>query len=201
MFPHSPLTPLQIIQRHSESESEANTTNPDKVLRKYYTANYPNQVGYVLLGFIVFLGLVRLCFFLGHYLGRGGPLVTKAKANYEPIAEDLSQGTRSGPLGGGHGLRWRRIHLAVLNGYRAVAFRTVVRFPMLRGGGGGHAGAGEGGGYEMNVAEVVLTVVYLFILFRWSFAHSGYNIFWTGFLSCRKGYADDFSVVSLSLLL
>lgn len=184
MFPHSPLTPPQIIHRHSESESEsgANTTaNPDKVLRKYYTANYPNQVGYILLAFIVFLGLVRLGTFLGNYLGRGGLSITNAKENenYEPIAADVPQRTRTGPPLRGSGLRWRRIHLAVLNAYRAIAFRTVVRFPMLRGSGASGAG---GGGYEMNVAEVVLTVAYLFILFRWSFAHSGYNIFWTRFL-------------------
>lgn len=103
----------------------------------------------------------------GGYLSRAGPSrASGARTEYEPITGEGDAGALGRARGGG-GWRWGRGHLAVVNAYRAVAFRTVVRIPVMR-------GAGGGGGYEMNVAEAVLTAVYLFVVFRWSFAHSAY---------------------------
>lgn len=136
------------------------TTDNDKVLRKYYTATYPNQVGYILLSFILLLGIVRLLAFVYRLCSR------RKGSGYQPLVEDPSSGTRHRDGPGTMAISLRRLPLALINAYRTFAFRTpAIHAPVL----GGHSE------WRMNVAEVGLTVVYLGVVGGWAFARSEYS--------------------------
>lgn len=55
----------------------------------------------------------------------------------------------------------RRLPLAITNAYRVLAFRTTFTI----------------GPFSLNLAEVVLTIVYIVALFVWSFINSTYYCF------------------------
>ncbi len=98
----------------------------DGLLREQYADTYPHDIWFFLASLIA---LISLCQFISFLLGR----VTKSS-------------------GGGV----KRIPVAAVNAYRALAFRTTVGV----------------GSYSLNVAEVVCAMMYIAVLFAWELVHS-----------------------------
>lgn len=116
------------------------TTAADKVLRKKLAKLYPYDVWYFIAAFIfLILGVIRVVSETYSYLHRRGHFTNDPEA----LASSRSTGAIS----------LRRLHLAIANAYRIVAFRSIVPI---------------GGGHSLNVAELVLTGTYIIIMFTWT---------------------------------
>lgn len=127
----------------ASSSSSTYSTSTSKSAKAAYHAHdktYPYEVWYIVAGFIFICGVVRIITTIHACLHRRG---------YFHVSEDSVEEPRRT-----RAISLRRLHLAAVNAYRIVAFRCIV--PL-------------GAGYTLNVAEVVLTAVYTFIMMFFTF--------------------------------
>lgn len=111
----------------------------DKALRKKLAKVYPYEVWYFVAAFIFLLGLIRVVSETYSYLRRRGHFTNDSEALESPRSTGA--------------IALRRLHLAAVNAYRVIAFRSIVPI---------------GGGHSLNVAELVLTGTYIIIMFTWT---------------------------------
>ena len=116
--------------------------SPDRPIRISREELYPKEVWFFLASFIFLVALLQFVSFL----------YTKTRRIAKPRSSDSE--SRSVPIGRGISLRW--IPLAASNAYRAIAFRSTISI----------------GQCTLNVAEVVLTAMYIIALFTWEFINS-----------------------------
>ena len=116
----------------------------EKQRQEYYASQYPIQVWYLVVSFLF---LVAACQYGSWLLG----LYTKRR-----VLEDnrtKRDAEIDGPTSTGRS-SYRRIPEAIAGVYRVVAFRWTITF---------------GGAYTLNLAEVLVTCVYIIALFTWNF--------------------------------
>lgn len=106
--------------------------------------SYDYELWWVVAGFLFVCGVVRVMTLTNAWLHRRGYL-----SNDPEVAEEKGEGNARP-----RSISLRRLHLAALNFYRIVAFRFVIDF---------------GAGYTLNLAEVVLTIVYMFLALFFTF--------------------------------
>ncbi|PFH49410.1 hypothetical protein AMATHDRAFT_147750 [Amanita thiersii Skay4041] len=108
------------------------TPDPDRQIRVTRSFEYPKQVWYLLVCFIALLALV-------HWSQRAWALTRKDSRVAQPVQRPSSS--------------FRRLPLAVIDTFRAIAFRWTI--PV-------------GPSYSINLVEVFLTAGYIASLFAWS---------------------------------
>lgn len=125
----------------------ASSYNPDKPFSKKRNEEYPWQLWWCLAVFFFLVSSLQLASYVCNKIAVGRP---KMRGTDDGEASRQPGRPRS---------VWslRRIPAAIVNGYRVIAFRWTVDF---------------GCGYVLNVAEVVLTILYIVALFTWSFINS-----------------------------
>ncbi len=123
--------------------------NPDKPFSKKRNEEYPWQLWWCLAVFFFIVSSLQLASYLCNKIA-----VRRPKTRSTDNGEGPGQPTRPRSV-------WslRRIPVAIVNSYRVMAFRWTVDF---------------GRGYVLNVAEVVLTILYIVALLTWSFINSTY---------------------------
>lgn len=107
--------------------------SPDGMLSNARVKEYPKQIWYLYAAFIGTVAAIQLLSFIH----------TKLYWRH----------SRSSPE---NRSIIHRLTLAILNGYRILAFRTTLRF----------------GSYSLNLAEVFVTFAYIIALFTWSFINT-----------------------------
>ncbi|KAF7419213.1 hypothetical protein PC9H_001799 [Pleurotus ostreatus] len=121
--------------------------NPDKPFSKKRNQEYPWQLWWCLAVFFFLVSSLQLASHLCNKIA-----VARSKTR------SVGDGEPPGQLSSTRSV-WslRKLPTAVVNGYRVMAFRWTIDF---------------GRGYVLNVAEVVLTIVYIVALFTWSFINT-----------------------------
>ena len=117
---------------HSPFDKVARATNPDKVIYNSHIANYPNRAWFCIASVILF---VTLCRFTSLLYNIGTGVRTRTRPRTRGVVQ------------------YSRLPAAVLNAFRAIAFRWTV--PISN-------------SYTLNLAEVFLTAAYIAVLFTWS---------------------------------
>ncbi|ESK92511.1 putative iron reductase [Moniliophthora roreri MCA 2997] len=120
----------------------ARAPNPDRTIRIMRTREYPKQIWYFLSCFIALVSFFQAISFLVRRYRRSGT---------SGVLGDSEKGPRE-PSSGSR-IQWRRLPYAVANLYRIVAFRSTVTM----------------GSYSLNLAEVLVTFMYIIALFTWTF--------------------------------
>jgi ferric-chelate reductase len=110
----------------ARADAPAKASDPDRIARIAHAQDYPRRVWYALACFIAFLTLWNI---LGLLYGR-----LRRTASKKPKRGVIS---------------YRRLPLALANGFRAIAFRSTLSF----------------GAYTVNITEVVLTAAYAALIF------------------------------------
>ena len=126
----------------------ARAPNPDKLLRVARNAAYPHQIWWFLASFIAF---VAICQFLSWAVSK----YSSGAATKEKKPADAETGASPNPSTRRSSLR--NIPTAFINAYRVVAFRWTLEI---------------GQSYTLNLAEVLVTIVYIVALFTWEFINS-----------------------------
>lgn len=123
--------------------------NPDKPFSKKRNEEYPWQLWWCLAVFFFLVSSLQLA---SHICNK----IAVARSKIRSVGD----GEPPGQLSSTRSV-WslRKFPTAVVNGYRVMAFRWTIDF---------------GRGYVLNVAEVVLTIIYIVALFTWSFINSTY---------------------------
>ncbi|KAJ6533461.1 ferric reductase NAD binding domain-containing protein [Mycena sp. CBHHK59/15] len=119
---------------YAVARSTLKTVDPDRAPRTALASLYPKEVWWFLATFIF---LVSLCHFTSFAVARFSPRHAAAPAR--------------------HAVSLRRLPLAVLNLFRAVAFRWTITV---------------GGAYTLNLADFMLSAAYIAVLFTWTFINS-----------------------------
>ncbi|OSC98885.1 iron reductase [Trametes coccinea BRFM310] len=124
----------------------APAVDPNAAIRASRIKEYPRQLWWFIASFIA---LVSLC----HLLSWG---ITKVSSGLRGLQTQNGE-TEAGRSPAGRPLSWRRVPVAIVNAYRVVAFRYMLRF---------------GQSYTLNLAEVFVTCAYIIAIFTWEFVNT-----------------------------
>jgi hypothetical protein len=117
----------------SMNHSLAQTVDPDRAIRKGRATEYPKQMGYFIACCVAVVSLYHLVTLVASYT-----FARRVPKNNPP---------RTGP-------RFSRLPRAIINSFRAVAFRRTVSI---------------GSVYTFTLAELFLAAGYIVAVFTWSF--------------------------------
>ena len=126
------------------------TTPADQVLRRQRTNAYPVHIWYFLACFISLVAVFQLA-------SRVYSCVFRKQVVLANGADPLISSRRSPSS------RFIRIPISILNAYRITMFRTSFHINML------------GSPYTFNLAEVVVTMVYIAAISAWTLINSTYD--------------------------
>ncbi|KDQ51857.1 hypothetical protein JAAARDRAFT_198731 [Jaapia argillacea MUCL 33604] len=129
--------------------------DPDRALRKYRTQEYPKEIWYLIAAFIFIISFSRFFTLLVRNACR---LLRASASKFEgpsggdaEYGQELPKSPSRRPA-----LSIRSLLVALVNFYRIIVFRTTIPI---------------GKSYTLNLAEVVVTAVYITALFTWSFVN------------------------------
>ena len=150
----------------SQHHAMAKTVTPEKAARLWRDSHYLNQLWWAIAAFIA---LVAVCQFVSW-------VVSRLRARRAPPMTE--KGAAQAEAGGSRAVTrrfsWRNIPSAIVNAYRVIAFRWTLNI---------------GDEYTLNMAEVVITCLYIVALFTWEFYNSEYSVI----VSARLGFANGAS--------
>jgi len=125
------------------------TPNIDRTIRVAHANKYPLQVWYFLASFIFLITLFNITGLgLGYYRDRRN----RRSLGRTPEAQNLRRGSAS----------LLRLPHALADTFKAISFRWTISI---------------GQSYTLNLAEVVLTAIYISICFAWALINSEYAFF------------------------
>ncbi|KAE9397964.1 hypothetical protein BT96DRAFT_921065 [Gymnopus androsaceus JB14] len=121
------------------------SSNPDKAIRVQRANEYPHEVWFFLACMIGLIAVFRFLAFVSSKVFR--------RRNFD-LSQDSEKGFSSQSTN--RALNLRNIPLVLVNMYRITAFRFTLDF----------------GSFSINLAEVVLTSMYMAALFVWAFINT-----------------------------